>query len=118
MSLSLLLVISGCSILQPQKQVVVQTKFVEKQIPLQPRPKPLNLDNIAWKVVTQDNLQEFLQTFEETSVVFFAISVQDYETLSLNMAEIRRYIEQQKAVIVYYENAISSKKEPLTNETK
>lgn len=115
--LSSLLVISGCAWLQPQKEVVVQTKLIERNIPLQPNPKPLKLDGIKWKVVTQDNLQEFLQTYSDTSVVFFALSVEDYETLALNMAEIRRYIEQQKAVIVYYENAITTKKVDV-NEVK
>tara|TARA_B100002019_G_scaffold289794_1_gene306148 strand:- start:823 stop:948 length:126 start_codon:yes stop_codon:yes gene_type:complete len=32
--------------------------------------------------------------------------VKDYENLSLNFAELRRYIEQQKQIIIYYENAV------------
>jgi len=39
--------------------------------------------------------------------LFYAISVRDYETLALNMAEIKRFIEQQKQLIVYYEKAVS-----------
>ena len=38
---------------------------------------------------------------------YIAISVKDYENLSLNFAELRRYIEQQKEIIVYYENAVA-----------
>ena len=37
----------------------------------------------------------------------------DYETLSLNMAEIKRYIEQQKQIIIYYEEAIVPEKEEV-----
>ena len=37
--------------------------------------------------------------------------MKDYETLALNMAEIKRYIEQQKSIIVYYENAIKPKED-------
>jgi len=36
--------------------------------------------------------------------------VKDYENLSLNFAELRRYIEQQKQIIVYYEKAIAPEK--------
>ena len=37
------------------------------------------------------------------------MSVRDYETLALNMAEIKRYIEQQKQIIIYYEQAVAPK---------
>jgi len=37
--------------------------------------------------------------------------MKDYENLALNVAELRRYIEQQKQIIVYYENAVTAKPE-------
>lgn len=36
------------------------------------------------------------------SVVFFAMSVGDYELMAYNMQEIRRYIREMKEVVVYY----------------
>ena len=33
------------------------------------------------------------------------VSIKDYENLGKNFAELRRYIEQQKQIIVYYEEA-------------
>ena len=42
--------------------------------------------------------------------VFYAISVRGYEAMALNMAEIKRYLEQQKEIIVYYEKAVSEEK--------
>tara|TARA_R110002012_G_scaffold271673_2_gene456872 strand:+ start:673 stop:801 length:129 start_codon:yes stop_codon:yes gene_type:complete len=41
------------------------------------------------------------------------MSVRDYETLALNMADIKRYIEQQKEIIIYYEKAVAPKPKPL-----
>jgi len=38
--------------------------------------------------------------------------VRDYETLALNMAEIKRYIDQQKQLIIYYEKAVAPKPKP------
>jgi len=45
-------------------------------------------------------------TAKNGEVAYIAISVKDYENLSLNFAELRRYIEQQKEIIVYYEEAV------------
>ena len=105
---SLLLLTSGCASVEPQ--VVLKTDYVVKDIPIQPRPKPLNLHRVKWHAVTPENMEEFLARFEEESGinVFFAVSVPDYENMSLNVAELRRYINQQKALIVYYEESIQT----------
>ena len=39
-------------------------------------------------------------------ILYIAISVKDYENLSKNFAELRRYIEQQKQIILYYEGTV------------
>ncbi len=49
-------------------------------------------------------------------MVYFALSVPDYENLSLNMGELKRYIEQQKTIIVYYEQSITGIKAEVTIE--
>tara|TARA_Y100000768_G_C23919425_1_gene654087 strand:- start:202 stop:327 length:126 start_codon:yes stop_codon:yes gene_type:complete len=38
--------------------------------------------------------------------------MKDYENLALNIADIKRYLEQQKEIIIYYEKA--AKDEPDT----
>ena len=37
--------------------------------------------------------------------------MQDYENLALNIAELRRYINQQIEIIVYYEDAVKQEEE-------
>lgn len=88
--------------------VVVKTKYIEQDIQLQERPKPVDLYPVKFFAVTEENLDEFLSKFEKENgdIVFFAISVTDYENMSLNVAELKRYIEQQKSLIVYYETNI------------
>ena len=105
---SLLLLTSACASVEPQ--VVLKTDYVVKDIPVQPHPKPLNLHRVKFYAVTPENLDEFLTRFEEESGVnvFFALSVPDYENMSLNVAELRRYIDQQRAVILYYEESIQT----------
>ena len=70
----------------------------------------MNLHRVKFYAVTPENMEEFLERFEEESgtTVFFAMSVPDYENMSLNVAELRRYINQQKALIVYYEESIET----------
>jgi len=39
--------------------------------------------------------------------VYVALAIKDYENLALNIAELRRYLNQQTEIIVYYERAVS-----------
>lgn len=109
--LSSTVLLSGCSSLwfsKPEKEIVVQTQYIEKQIPIMPAPKPLTLNSVNWYVVTEENFAEFIETYKKENGdawVFYAISVRSYEAMALNMAELKRYLEQQQAIIVYYENA-------------
>ena len=111
--LLLSLLVSSCASWPKLTQIEVQTVEVERNIPLQNRPRQLNLSDITWYVVTKENFEEFKKRYEKENgmFLFYVISVKDYESLSLNMAEIKRYIEQQKQIIIYYEKAIVPEKE-------
>lgn len=97
----------------PEPIVVTETEYLYREIPIQARPKPVTLYDIQFYAVTNENIDEFLETFEkkEGSVVFFAISVPDYENIALNMGELRRFIESQNAIILYYEENVNIKPE-------
>ena len=73
------------------------------------RPKPLRLTDTRVFVVTKDNYDEFVKEFTEIygELAYVAISMKDYENLALNIAEMRRFLNQQKQIIVYYEKAVS-----------
>ena len=100
--------LTSCSLFGPG-EVVVQTEYADRVIPIQARPRGITTYPIKFFAVTEENFEEFRATFEDeyTDFVFFALSVPDYENLSLNMGEIRRFIEQQTTLIVYYEDSIS-----------
>ena len=117
--LLLSLVLSSCSTWNPLKLLEVKTVQVERQIPVQNRPPQLKLGDVRWWVVTEENFKEFKEKFQKENgdpLVAYVISVKDYETLALDFAEIKRYIEQQKSIIVYYEEAI--KPQVKEKETK
>ena len=105
---------SGCSILRlkPEKEVVVKYVETQRNIPLQSRPKPLDFSTVQWKVVTDQNFDEFIEQYKVENGeawVFYVVTVRDYENLALNMADLRRFVEQQKEIIVYYEEAVKPK---------
>lgn len=108
-----LLTLSNCmgvSSLLPEPEVVVQTEYIERNIPIQERPSPVNMPNVDWYVVNSDNIDEFLGRIEGDvgEVVFVAITPKGYENLALGIAELRRYILQQQEIIVYYEQQSGS----------
>ena len=111
-SLLLLVSLSSCS-WKPEKEVVVQTKIVKPVIEIKERPKGVKMLPVKFYVVTQKNYEEFKERFkkENGDFVFYAMSVPSYENLALDMAELRRYIEQQKEIIIYYEKAVKDDKE-------
>lgn len=95
-----LAILSSCSKPEP----LLNTVILDKNIEIKPRPRPVNLMPVKFDVVTKDNIDKFLA--EQTvagSFVFIAFSVDNYERMSLNVDELKRYIEQQKAIIIYYE---------------
>ena len=102
------LILSGCSgRMEPEVKVV--TKVERVQIPTVARPKPLQLSDTRVFVVTKDNFEEFEKEFTELygDLAFVALSMKDYENLALNISELKRYINQQGEIIVYYEKAVT-----------
>ena len=78
------------------------------QVPTVSRPKPVQLNDVRVYVVNERILDDFLAEFKERhgEVAFVALSMKDYENLALNIAEMRRFINQQTQIIVYYEDAV------------
>ena len=112
--LLLTLLLSSCGYLRkPEKEIVVKTIEVQKIVPIQPQPKPVDMIDVKFYVVTEENYEEFKEKFMKTNndYVFYAVSVHDYENLAFNMAELYRYIRQQKEIIIYYEKAVEVKPE-------
>ena len=114
--LLVILLLSSCSSFRADPEIKVVTKIEKTVVPIVPMPKPVQMNEIRIYVVSPDeNFEEFKKEFEEKNGgdAYVAISIKDYENLSKNFAELRRYIEQQKAIIVYYENAV----QPIDTDT-
>ena len=113
-SLSLVGLLGGCSLLQPQPLpapepiIKTVTEYKTLEIYQPPLPKAINLQDIEVFVVTEKNFEEQiarLKKLQDGSYVLFGITPLDYENMSYNLQELRRYIRQQKEIIIYYRDA-------------
>ena len=96
--------VCSCSLLPSKQQVEVISKPIERTF-IQPiMPREIDLKDPYWYVVSEKNIDEFLARVEKDQgqVVFFAMSVPDYELMAYNMQELKRYINELKQVVVYY----------------
>ncbi len=147
----LLTLLSGCSILGlGTKEVEIVTKPVKIEIIQPTLPRPINLENPKWYVVSEavianpckaiptgennddgtpktrrpkdctleelehpewpvgytylDKFLDEMKKLNNGDVVFVAMTIGDYQMMSTNVQEIRRYIRELGEVIVYYRN--------------
>jgi len=102
----------SCSLI-PSKQIEVISKPIERTIVQPIMPRQIDLKDPYWYVVSDKNIEEFLEKVEKDQgqLVFVAMSVSDYELMSYNMQELKRYINELKEVVVYYRKVTTSKEE-------
>jgi hypothetical protein len=119
--LTLLISTTACSTLQRvQKLEVFSTPVERAPIPMQPPPAPVKLRSVEWYVVTEDTYDDFKEKLvnRQGLPVWYSITVNDYENLSINLEELRRYIIEQQQLLRYYEKAITEDSEELNAETE
>ena len=63
--LLLCLLVSSCSTWNPLKTIEIKTVEVERKIPIQNRPKQLDMNDIHFYVVTEQNFEEFKARFSK-----------------------------------------------------
>ena len=98
------MMVSSCSLVPKKKEVQITTKAIERTIIQPVMPREIDLKEPYWYVVSDKNIDEFLARIEKDQgqMVFFAMSVPDYEIMAYNMQELKRYIRELKEVVVYY----------------
>ena len=93
----------GCSLNQP-KLIEVSASPIDKPELVLPMAQELNLRDVDWVVVTADNVEQVLADIKKTGrpVVLFALTDKGYENISLNLSDLRSYIQQQQAIMAAY----------------
>jgi hypothetical protein len=116
--LSITAILTGCSETDSNRGIKIQSAPIKIDIAKTADPAAVNMLPVHFRVVNKDNFDSFISTISKqqntTQPVFIAITTQDYENLSLNLADLRRYIEQQQSVIIYYRTLTNSDNIPST----
>ena len=104
-----LLTLSACSMFQfgGAKTKPVEVVNIEERPPMfhPPLPMEMQMVNFDWEILTPDIMREYLQLIEEGKApkqAYYALTTKDYENISNNMAEIRRYTRDILAIVEYY----------------
>lgn len=108
LSLFLLLTITACSL-----ERMIQTPVINNRtVPIFVEPEPIEQMPVEWTVITESNIQNKLDESKknEISFVYVALTPEGYTNLSINVAEMRRYISQLKAMISAYKDYMESTK--------
>tara|TARA_A100001011_G_C13681468_1_gene583872 strand:+ start:5 stop:364 length:360 start_codon:yes stop_codon:yes gene_type:complete len=74
-------------------------------------PKPLELQDIDWIIITKDNADEVFEKIKNDKngdYALFALTDNGYEKLALNFADIRNKIAEQRQIILSYKDYYES----------
>jgi len=108
--LTVLLAVSACSTVDvPEQEPIVEVREVpvEKPAPIVPTVDQLELRNVEWIIITEENYQEVFEEMENSNQnpVIFGLSGDDYENLALNLNDVRSTIQQYQSVVAIYEKS-------------
>ena len=104
------LLLSSCS-WKPEKEIVTVEKVISPTIAIAQKPKAVKMLETKIIVITEKNLPEVIKKVKAGmgEFVIYGLDPASFKNLALNFEEIKRYIEQQKEVILYYEEAVKPK---------
>ena len=104
----LVTLLSSCS-WKPEKEVIIVDRIVKPTIAIVPRPRSVEFDELKVKVITEANVQEVIEEMKTNQGQFlvYALDPVTFKNLAVGIEEIKRYIQQQNDIIIYYEKAVA-----------
>jgi hypothetical protein len=116
LAISSLVLLTGCAGLPswnatpviPEPVIKTVTEYKTLEIYQPPLPQAISLEDVEFFVITEKNKDEKIAELEKMqsgSFVLFGLTPQGYENMAYNLQEIRRYIREQKEIVLYYRKA-------------
>ena len=104
---SLILVTLGACSMMGERVKPVSVTTIAKQQPMYhpPLPMEVQMDPVDWEILTPDSMQLYLENLgkgEAPRRAFYSLSSKEYEHLSMDMADITRYITEVLGIIKFY----------------
>lgn len=103
-----LLLLSGCTSFslfgEDVKPVEVVAKPQERTRLNLEMPQPLKMRDVQWVVITPENADEIWAILDQsnTDMVLFGLTDEGYESLAINIANIRNAMNEQRIIILKY----------------
>ena len=110
-----LVAITSCSMI-PSQTKPVEVMTIAKPAPLYhpPLPMEVQLDPVDWEILTPTRMEAYLDNLEKGEAperAFYSLSSTEYEHLSMDMADITRYIKEVLGIVKYYRELDKPEKE-------
>jgi hypothetical protein len=83
--------------------------------------QPLSLANIQWQVLNKTSIEQLLakpKSSSSQSFIFYSLTANNFTALYSNLLELQRYIEDQKQVILFYEQVENNKLNAVTKNKR
>ena len=93
------ILLSGCA---GARKIDIISKPAPTFLQHPPPPRGVTMQPVIWKVLNEEILKALIENGDK--VQYVALTANGYNNLSLNMSELIRYMEQQKQIIIYYQN--------------
>ena len=105
-AISLVILTTSCSMIPTQTKPIEVVTIAERP-PMYHPPLPLELqmEDVDWEILTPEIMEEYLRLVEEGNAprqAYYALTTKEYENLSMNMAEITRYIKETLGIVEFY----------------
>lgn len=108
-----LMTLAGCQMwgtkpVEVPPKIVKEVELVPLRIYQPPVPAEIDLLDVNFFIITEENLEEQVAKIEKMldgQFVVFALTPDGYEKMAENLQEIRRFIRQQTELIIYYREA-------------
>ena len=97
---------TSCSMI-PSQTKPVEVVTIAERMPMYHPPLPLEVQlvDVDWTVLTPELMEEYLQRIvagEAPRSAYYALTTKEYENLSMNMAELKRYLKDTLHIIEFY----------------
>ena len=101
LSLSLI----GCGTFGRSEPVIIEKRISTIPVFHPPLPDGVGTLPVEWTVLTPKLMKEYLDDLDKGEapvIVYYALTPQGYKALSENMAVLKRYIKESRAILAYY----------------
>ncbi len=111
------IILSSCSW---ARELKIFTKEVERAPLSLEQPAASPMTKLKWVVVTEENAEEVFAELKKNGVdpVLFGLTDDNYEILSMNLAQVRKYIILNNSIIKQYKDYYEGKKDGRDSTTQ